>query len=230
MIPPFEKLHPQIRKFFSMDLGQSNDQVLSANRIFRIFEKMPERLRKIRQVPYHGEPLYNILLDKRGWVVANNMICETLDPDNIIAKLYLSNLGTEYKDRIVYVMNECIKRRDVNALKRITERVFPTIYSSPQLQPLNNVEHFSQTQSIKSVVSFVYHPTDLLDYDFEEETKKTTEEEDQTEEIIIENPMILIQNYKQTFMEEPIKQISSFQKEVPPLKPVAFVGRRKYSI
>ena len=210
MIPPLEKLHPQIREFFSTGFGR----ILSANQIFTIFEKMPERLRKIRQVPYHGEALYNILLDKRGWVVANNMICETLDPDNIIAKLYLSNLGTEYKDRIVYMMNECIKRRDVNALKRIAERVFPTVYTSSKVQPLNEIEDFSQTQS-KSVVSFVYQPPDLLDSDFEEA------EEEEAEEVIIENPMILIQNYNQRFMEEPIKQISSFQKPAASINPVA---------
>jgi hypothetical protein len=79
---------------------------------------------------------------------------------------------------------------------------------------LNEIEDFSQTQS-KSVVSFVYQPPDLLDSDFEEA------EEEEAEEVIIENPMILIQNYNQRFMEEPIKQISSFQKPAASINPVA---------
>jgi hypothetical protein len=42
------------------------------------------------KVPY-GQLLYNILLEDYGIVLANNLICETLNPKNVIAKLCTSD-------------------------------------------------------------------------------------------------------------------------------------------
>jgi alpha-tubulin suppressor-like RCC1 family protein len=42
----------------------------------------------IYKIDYDGSPLYNILLNKHDKVKVNNLICETLDPKNGIAKLY----------------------------------------------------------------------------------------------------------------------------------------------
>jgi hypothetical protein len=42
---------------------------------------------KVTKVPYHGEILYNILLEKYDKMMVNNLICETLHPENIIAKI-----------------------------------------------------------------------------------------------------------------------------------------------
>jgi len=47
---------------------------------------------KVHKVPYAGELLYNILMDTYTTVTANNMVCETLDPDHHIAKLYKVNM------------------------------------------------------------------------------------------------------------------------------------------
>ena len=44
--------------------------------------------KKVYKVPYQGQILYNILMEHPRLVCANNLICETLHPDNIIAKLY----------------------------------------------------------------------------------------------------------------------------------------------
>jgi len=44
---------------------------------------------KIYKVDYNGEVLYNILLEEHSKIMVNNMICETLHPENKIAKLYL---------------------------------------------------------------------------------------------------------------------------------------------
>ena len=38
-------------------------------------------------VDYNGETLYNVLLKKHDKMMINNLICETLSPDNIIAKI-----------------------------------------------------------------------------------------------------------------------------------------------
>ncbi len=42
----------------------------------------------ITKVRYNGELLYNILLPTYGKIKVNNLICETLHPENKIAKLY----------------------------------------------------------------------------------------------------------------------------------------------
>jgi hypothetical protein len=47
---------------------------------------------KVHKVPYAGELLYNILMDTYTTVTANNMVCETLDPDHRMAKLYKVNM------------------------------------------------------------------------------------------------------------------------------------------
>jgi hypothetical protein len=44
----------------------------------------------IYKIPYKQETLYNVLLDSHDKMIVNNMICETLDPRNTIAQLYMS--------------------------------------------------------------------------------------------------------------------------------------------
>jgi hypothetical protein len=61
-------------------------------------------------IKYNGGTLYNILLgDSEGRpcsaeMIVNNMIVETLDPDNIIAKVYLSS--EENRVKIISALNE----------------------------------------------------------------------------------------------------------------------------
>ena len=42
----------------------------------------------VHKVKYSGEPLYNVLLEKHDKMMVNNLICETLNPENPIAKVY----------------------------------------------------------------------------------------------------------------------------------------------
>ena len=44
--------------------------------------------REVKKVKYNGEILYNVLLDTYSKMNINNLMCETLHPDNRIAKLY----------------------------------------------------------------------------------------------------------------------------------------------
>ena len=39
-------------------------------------------------VPYPGEKLYNVLLEEYGIMEVHGLICETLHPDNPVAKFY----------------------------------------------------------------------------------------------------------------------------------------------
>jgi hypothetical protein len=44
--------------------------------------------KKVYKIPYNGELLYNVLLEKNGLMIANGIISETLNTKNIIAKTY----------------------------------------------------------------------------------------------------------------------------------------------
>jgi hypothetical protein len=49
--------------------------------------------KNITKVKYSGEILYNVLLSTYSTLQVNNLICETLHPENIVAKLYLNNFN-----------------------------------------------------------------------------------------------------------------------------------------
>jgi hypothetical protein len=59
---------------------------------------------KVSKAPYNQQFLYNILLDDYGLIKVNNMICETLKPNSMIAFLYqkLSTV-TEDNDRKLWI-------------------------------------------------------------------------------------------------------------------------------
>jgi hypothetical protein len=44
--------------------------------------------RSIYEIAYHGDPLYNVLLEEPGRMKVNNLIVETLDPNNTIGKIF----------------------------------------------------------------------------------------------------------------------------------------------
>ena len=47
---------------------------------------LADMCKNVKKVSYNGETLYNVLLEKHGKMLVNNMICETLHPENISAK------------------------------------------------------------------------------------------------------------------------------------------------
>jgi hypothetical protein len=55
----------------------------------------------IRKVKYSGQVLYNILLSEYSTINVNNLICETLHPNNMIAKLYINNYIGKERNRII---------------------------------------------------------------------------------------------------------------------------------
>jgi YVTN family beta-propeller protein len=77
----------------------------------------------VTKIAYHGEVLFNILMENYDKVCVNNLICETLHPDNIIAKLYTSNISDEYKNKLIVMMNDSILKKDFNSYKKIISRI-----------------------------------------------------------------------------------------------------------
>ena len=48
------------------------------------------KFENVHQIKYTGEILYNVLMEEYDKMVVNNLICETLDPENSIAKLQMT--------------------------------------------------------------------------------------------------------------------------------------------
>ena len=57
---------------------------------------------------YNGEVLYNVLMEEHDKMIVNNLVCETLDPKNRIAKLYmmLQKMTPERQETFIKKFNE----------------------------------------------------------------------------------------------------------------------------
>jgi uncharacterized repeat protein (TIGR03803 family) len=86
-------------------------------------DKFIGRFENVKPVKYNGEILYNVLMEEYNFVNVNNMICETLHPNNIVAKLYTNHYSNEYKNNVVVLLNECIEKRDYATYKRLTSGI-----------------------------------------------------------------------------------------------------------
>jgi hypothetical protein len=69
----------------------------------------------VKSIPYNGETLYNVLLEKHDIINVNNLICETLRPVNPIAKFYTKQckLSPQDRDIMVNILKGCLDRNDI---------------------------------------------------------------------------------------------------------------------
>ena len=72
------------------------------------------RLRGVHNVKYDKEVLYNVLMEKHYIINVNNMRVETLNPKNIVAKLYTNECSPEQKERIILEINETTRKNKIN--------------------------------------------------------------------------------------------------------------------
>uniref|UniRef100_A0A6C0IVE5 IPT/TIG domain-containing protein n=1 Tax=viral metagenome TaxID=1070528 RepID=A0A6C0IVE5_9ZZZZ len=66
----------------------ANHKLFYKNKMICSKELIQLKLKNIYKIKYSGEILYNILLDKHDKMIVNNLICETLNHKNGIAKMY----------------------------------------------------------------------------------------------------------------------------------------------
>jgi hypothetical protein len=76
---------------------------------------------KVKKVKYTGEILYNVLLSKYGTINVNNLVCETLHPDNLIAKLCMRD--TDQQHALVCEMNYALENKDFISYKDVVSRI-----------------------------------------------------------------------------------------------------------
>ena len=75
----------------------------------------------VNKIVYNGEILYNILMEKYDKVIVNNLICETLHPNNIISKIIKNNYTEEYKNKLIVLMNKYIINKEFTQIKKLSE-------------------------------------------------------------------------------------------------------------
>jgi hypothetical protein len=73
----------------------------------------------VTAIPYNGEILYNVLLKKHDKMMVNNLICETLDPENIVAKIYNGNFQPTEKSKICEKLNHIIRTNNIPEYKKL---------------------------------------------------------------------------------------------------------------
>jgi len=67
----------------------------------------------VLKVKYTGEILYNVLMEDYSQMRINNLICETLHPNNIIAKLYTKKFKytNETRQKIIVLLKEYLEKK-----------------------------------------------------------------------------------------------------------------------
>ena len=72
----------------------------------------------VRFIPYNKNPLYNVLLEEPGKMLINNLICETLSPANIMAKI--ANIKSASMRRILHrELSQIIGDNDIVSYKKM---------------------------------------------------------------------------------------------------------------
>jgi len=83
---------------------------------------------QVKRVKYNGETVYNVLMENYDVMSVNNLVCETLHPDNLIAKIYKNRFTDDYNDRVIYIMNDSIERKKYYEYKSIVNRIHTTTF------------------------------------------------------------------------------------------------------
>ena len=71
------------------------------------------------KIPYNGATLFNVLLKNHDKMMVNNLICETLHPNNIMAKICGGKFNTCEKNRLINEVSHIMRKNDVPAYKKL---------------------------------------------------------------------------------------------------------------
>jgi hypothetical protein len=88
-----------------------NHKVMVDNKLMEC-EKLVQYVPSIYKIPYDKNILYNVLLDHYSVMSINNLMVETLHPNNMIAKIYTGNFSQLQKNRLIQSLNKYTKRRN----------------------------------------------------------------------------------------------------------------------
>ena len=81
-------------------------------------------IKNVHKIPYNGEVLYNVLMENYNKISVNNLICETLHPENVVAKLYNCDYSQAKKNKIISTLNKYIYTNNSKAYEDFSNKVF----------------------------------------------------------------------------------------------------------
>ena len=79
-----------------------------------------QKFDNVYKVKYTGEILYNVLMEDYDKMMVNNLICETLHPENTLAKLQivLQKLNPLEQINLVKEYNKCVVKNNIFTPKK----------------------------------------------------------------------------------------------------------------
>jgi hypothetical protein len=77
----------------------------------------------VYNIPYNGEVMYNVLLENYSKMLVNRLIVETLNPDNLIAKLIIKKYTKQERNLIILKLNKCLRKNDIIGYKDICDSI-----------------------------------------------------------------------------------------------------------
>jgi len=82
-------------------------------------EDLVDKCEAVYRIKYHGETLYNVLMEKHDNMMINNLICETLHPNNIMAKICGGKYTTQEKKKLYNELNNILAKNDISGCKKL---------------------------------------------------------------------------------------------------------------
>jgi hypothetical protein len=143
----------------------SNNHGILYNKKLIPAKQLVGRFRGIYHTKYNGEILYNILMEKHYIININNIRVETLNPKNIVAKLYTSNYNNEEKMKLILEINENSKNNAQNTNMQNTNMQYATMQyanmqNSNMLKPNHNInfERNKHNTTVRKLSILRYNP------------------------------------------------------------------------
>jgi len=87
-------------------------KILYKGRMVKALKFIKNYFKGVTKIKYDGELLYNLLMEEYNLINVNNFSCETLHPNNLIAKLYTEHGDENFKNNIIIQINNSIKNED----------------------------------------------------------------------------------------------------------------------
>jgi hypothetical protein len=99
----------------------SKNHKLFYNGKMRMAKEFLKDFSNVVKVKYTKQLLYNVLLEEHDKMMVNNLICETLHPENGVAKVYmaLQNLDTEDQQLLIKKINAHVIKNNVFSSKKL---------------------------------------------------------------------------------------------------------------
>jgi len=82
-----------------------------------------DKFENVKKIKYTGEVLYNVLMEEHYKMVVNNMVCETLNPENAVAQLYkiLQTLTLKEQKDLIKAYNTSVAKHKIFSSNKLTK-------------------------------------------------------------------------------------------------------------